>query len=229
MKPYVICHMMPSIDGRIVLDGWPKGVASAGLYDKTADQLKTQAWLCGRVTMQEFAGPGQFKPKGKRSSTPKSDFVIRDGARSFAIAVDPSGKLNWESNDIDGDRLISILTERATSAYLDFLRSKGISYIFAGKTELDFSLAFEKLRDLFGIRRLSIQGGGTVNGSILREGLIDEISVVYVPVVDGRVDKPSVYDVKASPRHNPAKLKLTSMKRLANGAVWLRYRVVKGR
>jgi 2,5-diamino-6-(ribosylamino)-4(3H)-pyrimidinone 5'-phosphate reductase len=41
MKPYVVCHMMPSVDGRIVLDHWPRGVASAALYDSTAEKLNT--------------------------------------------------------------------------------------------------------------------------------------------------------------------------------------------
>jgi hypothetical protein len=26
MKPSVVCHLMPSVDGRIVLDPWPRGV-----------------------------------------------------------------------------------------------------------------------------------------------------------------------------------------------------------
>jgi 2,5-diamino-6-(ribosylamino)-4(3H)-pyrimidinone 5'-phosphate reductase len=228
MKPHVICHMMPSVDGRIVLDDWPPGVASAGLYDKTADQLKTQAWVCGTVTMEEFSGPGRFRPSRKRSSTPKTDFVIEDGSKSFAVAIDASGRLNWKSNDVNGDRLIVVLTERATGAYLDSLRARGISYLFAGKREVDFALALEKLREHFGIRRVSLQGGGKINGAFLDAGLIDEISLVLVPVVDGTMQTPTVFDVMGRRRkHSPANLRLTSVRKLERGVVWLRYRVIR--
>jgi riboflavin biosynthesis pyrimidine reductase len=228
VKPYVICHMMPSVDGRIVLDDWPRSVASAALYDKTADQLKTQAWVCGTVTMEEFSGPGRFRPSsGKRSNTPKTDWIVEDGSKSFAVAIDASGRLNWRSNDVNGDRLIVVLTERATSAYLDFLRGKGISYLFAGKQDVDFAQALEKLRAHFGIRRVSIQGGGKINGAFLNAGLIDEVSLAFVPVVDGTMGTPTVFDVVGRSKHAPSNLRLASVKRLAKGVVWLRYRVVR--
>ena len=225
MKPYVICHMMPSVDGRIVIDEWPRGVATPGLYDKTADQLKTQAWVCGTVTMQEFSGPGRFRGS-KRSRTPKTDWVVEDGAKSYAVAIDASGRLNWRSNDINGDRLIVVLTERATSAYLDFLRERNISYLFAGKQDVDFALALEKLRAKFGIRRVSIQGGGKINGAFLNAGLIDELSLVIAPVVDGTMEVPTVFDVVGRRKQGPANLRLTSVRQLPRGVVWLRYRVL---
>jgi 2,5-diamino-6-(ribosylamino)-4(3H)-pyrimidinone 5'-phosphate reductase len=229
VKPYVICHMMPSVDGRIVLDDWPRSVASAALYDKTADQLKTQAWVCGTVTMEEFSGPGRFRSpgKGKRSNTPKTDWIVEDGSKSFAVAIDASGRLNWKSNDVNGDRLIVVLTERATSAYLDFLRARGISYLFAGKQEVDFAQALEKLREHFGIRRVSIQGGGKINGAFLNAGLIDELSLVFAPVVDGTMETPTVFDVVGRRKHGPANLRLTGVRKLERGVVWLRYRVIR--
>lgn len=226
MKPYVVCHMMPSVDGRIVLDHWPRGVASAALYDTTAEKLNTQAWVCGTVTMQEFAS-GRFRSTGKRSSTPKTDYVVDDGSKSFAVAIDASGRLAWKSNDLDGDRLVVVLTERATSAYLDALRARGISYLFAGKRDVDLGLALEKLRQHFGVRRVSIQGGGKINGAFLKAGLIDEISLVFVPVVDGAMETPTAFDVVGRAQHSPARLRLLGVEQLDKGVVWLRYRVVR--
>lgn len=226
MKPYVVCHMMPSVDGRIVLDHWPRGVASAALYDATAEKLNTQAWVCGTVTMQEFAS-GRSRHTGRRSSTPKTDFVVDDGSKSFAVAIDASGRLSWKSNDVNGDRLVVVLSERATSAHLDTLRAKGISYLFAGKRELDLGLALEKLRQHFGIRRICIQGGGKINGAFLNEGLIDELSLVVVPVVDGEMQTPTAFDVLGRAKHSPAKLRLLGVETLDRGAVWLRYRVLR--
>ena len=55
MKPYVICHMASSIDGRILPSRWrPHGI-EGDLYERLHTQFAAQAWLIGRVTGQEFA------------------------------------------------------------------------------------------------------------------------------------------------------------------------------
>ena len=56
MKPYVLCHMLCSVDGRILGSRWrPKGNVVAGLFERLHDRLGGGSWLCGRVTAQEFA------------------------------------------------------------------------------------------------------------------------------------------------------------------------------
>ena len=50
MKPYVICHMVASVDGRILSSRWrPKGVGT-GLFERLHELLGGDAWLVGRVT-----------------------------------------------------------------------------------------------------------------------------------------------------------------------------------
>src|ERR1700682_5614258 len=59
MKPYVICHMCTTIDGRILGDRWPKlpgGKDNAELFESTADTFGIGAWLVGTNTMREFPG-----------------------------------------------------------------------------------------------------------------------------------------------------------------------------
>ena len=82
-----------------------------------------------------------------------------------------------------------------------------------------------KLRAAFGIKRVRIDGGGTVNGSFLKAGLIDELSLLLAPIADGTLGTPTVFD--ALPGTAPwtaAKLSLTLVKRLPGGLLWLRYR-----
>jgi riboflavin biosynthesis pyrimidine reductase len=56
MKPYVICHMVSSVDGRILPSRWwPKGIDTAGRFERLHELLGGDAWLVGRVTGQEFA------------------------------------------------------------------------------------------------------------------------------------------------------------------------------
>ncbi|HEY8748515.1 MAG TPA: hypothetical protein VIM11_11115 [Tepidisphaeraceae bacterium] len=59
MKPYVICHMCTTIDGKIIVKRWgkaPVGASGASLFEWTADQFGIGAWLVGTTTMKEFQG-----------------------------------------------------------------------------------------------------------------------------------------------------------------------------
>jgi hypothetical protein len=55
-RPRVICHMMTSVDGRIVVEGWPLAREGSRQYEEVHATYAPDAWLCGRVTMaQHFA------------------------------------------------------------------------------------------------------------------------------------------------------------------------------
>ena len=56
-RPRVICHMAASIDGRIVVDGWPESIRDAVRreYEALHNSYNADAWMCGRVTMEPFA------------------------------------------------------------------------------------------------------------------------------------------------------------------------------
>jgi hypothetical protein len=52
MRPYIICHMLSSVDGKI--DGAALGSVTAdGEYEATGAKLNGEAWICGRTTMQQ--------------------------------------------------------------------------------------------------------------------------------------------------------------------------------
>jgi riboflavin biosynthesis pyrimidine reductase len=121
-----------------------------------------------------------------------------------------------------------VLTEKVSSAYLHHLRQKNVSYIFGGKTELDLKLVLRKLYKLFGIKRLRIDGGGHVNGSFLKAGLIDEFSLVLAPIADGTIGAPTVFEAeKGYGRRKATHFKLKSVKKIFNDFLWIRYEVVR--
>lgn len=193
MRPHVICHMLSSIDGKI--DGVSlKGVTPAGEYEATGAELNGDAWVCGRTTMQQhFAKEGSFVSKTKTPAGPQDVFVARR-AESYAIAVDTHGKLLWTSGDLDGDHLICVLSEAATDDYLALIREKGISYVVSGKDSVNLPRAVALLKDRFGIQTLLLEGGGHINGAFLQAGLVDEVSLLLVPGIDGRRNIPTVFD-----------------------------------
>jgi riboflavin biosynthesis pyrimidine reductase len=222
-RPYVICHMLPSIDGRIVIRNWKLKNATRE-YERTAATFGADAWMIGRISMERYAGRARVPRRKDKQRIPRQDFIAPHNASTFAIAIDPSGKLRWEAGDIDGEHVITILTESVSDDYFAFLRSKGVSYLFGGKSRIDLGNVLRKLRSQFGIRKLLLEGGGKINGSFLAANLIDELSILVGPVADGNIGTPTLFDVED--RSAPARsLTLISMEKRTGGIVWLRYKV----
>ena len=229
-RPRVICHMMTSIDGRIVTDGWPLSRDGSRQYEEVHATYAPDAWLCGRVTMsQHFAVGTRSDAEVARTydGPPREDFVApgAGGAHaSFAIAVDARGKLVWASGEVAGDHVVTVLTERVSGEYLATLRERGVSYLLAGREHVDLSVALEKIGERLGVRTLMLEGGGGINGSFLRAGLVDEVSLLVAPVADGRVGTPALFDVHGE-GVAPWRLGLEGVERRADDVLWLRYRV----
>jgi riboflavin biosynthesis pyrimidine reductase len=230
-RPRVICHMAASIDGRIVVDGWPASAAVRREYDLVHASYDADGWICGRVTMEPFAKRVRDDLDVAREhagGAAREDWAAPGTPASFAFAIDPSGRLAWESNDIDGDHVVAILSERVSDQYLAFLRERGVSYLIAGARDVNLGVALEKARTRFGVRTLMLEGGGRINGGMLRAGLVDEVSLLVAPVADGRMGTPALFDVDDGvdgEEVTPWRLALEAVERRPDDVLWLRYRV----
>ena len=234
-RPYVVCHMMGTVDGRIQTERWNLSVPAEAQYEAVHALHRADAWLCGTRTFQvdflEQKGKAAFPHRG---AVPAGDFLpevhalkprkLRSAKLIYAVAVDAKGKLRWESNDMRGDRLVVLTTRRAPLGYLSDLRSKSIPYLVCGDTEISFSEALTKLHRHFGIKKVMLEGGGRLNGTLLAEGLIDELSLLICPFADGSRDLPTVFDTpKAAVAKQATPLRLKSLSKRPGGVVWLRY------
>ena len=230
MKPYVICHMCTAIDGRILGGRWPPlpgGKDSSELFESTADSFGIGAWLVGTNTMREFAGRN-VRLKAARRRVERTDHLADPRARRFAIGADAKGALRFQKPDVDGDHVVLLVSDRVGDDYLAHLQDAGVSYLFCGARDVDVKVALDKIRRVLGIRRLMLEGGGTFNGAVLHAGLVDEISQVVVPVVDGGRGLTTIFDIPGDPpRKAAAALRLKSYRKLPGGVSWFRYRVAR--
>ena len=231
-RPYIICHMMTSLDGKITgpfMDTQAAGEVGEE-YERINRFYAPQAWVNGRVTIDEnftFGAEPELDPSTPAYS--REDFAALVGAESYLVAVDPHGRLGWQKNYVEyagrpKSYVIEVLTESVSDAYLDFLRRKKISYLFAGSDGLNCTLAVRKLKKLFGIERLKLSGGGLVNGAFLQEGLVDELSLLIVPAADGERSTPSLFErADYLPQVPPTTFTLKAMEQTKGDGVWLRY------
>ena len=225
MKPYVICLMASSVDGRTHHSRWrPKG-AGADWFEKIHDELGGDAWLIGRVTGSEFA-KGKPYPTTTSTTFPRENWFARRDAKAYGVVLDAHGKIGWGRSDIGGDPIVVVLTERVSDAHLAGLRGEGVSYVFAGKSEIDLSLALQILNRELGVKRLLLEGGGAANGAFLRAGLIDELNLILCPAVDGASGAPIVFDsgeAESEQRAPVTAMTLESSRPLGGGVLLLRY------
>ncbi|GAB6843152.1 riboflavin biosynthesis pyrimidine reductase [Methylorubrum rhodinum] len=228
-RPTTVCHMTTSVDGRIKVRRWTT-VDADSHYEAIHEKLGGDAWMCGRITMQGYADSAEPLPEiPGEEPVSREDHVARRDALGYAVALDARGAMDWGArNDITGDHVVVVTTGQVSDDRLRRLRAGGQSYIIAGEREVDFSLALRKLKALFGIERLLIEGGGRINGSLLKAGLIDELSLLLAPAVDGVAGTPALFDFdgeEADSMGSRLRLTRTACEPFDDGTVWLRYRV----
>ncbi|MGY3031704.1 riboflavin biosynthesis pyrimidine reductase [Bradyrhizobium sp. USDA 4354] len=224
MKPYVICLMHSSLDGRTHPSRWrPKG-AGTDWFEKIHDELGGDAWVIGRVTGSEFA-KGKSYP-ATDATFPRENWFARRDAKTYGVVLDAQGKIGWGRAEIGGDPIVVVLTENVPDSHLAGLRGEGVSYIFAGKSEIDLVLTLDTLSHELGVKRLLVEGGGVANGAFLRAGLIDEFDLILSPAIDGAKGAPFVFDSTEadSDRRAPiTAMTLESTRQLGSGVLLLRY------
>lgn len=214
--------MVASIDGRIDCSMVDK--ISGDEYYETLGRLDCPAQLEGRVTMEHYNAMKEPFRANNPTPTGKSSVYKAIDSDDYIIAVDTHGKLCWPASEIDGVPLVCIVSEQVPQEYLEMLRKEEISYICVGHDAIDLPAAMEILHEEFGVERLAVLGGGNINGGFLAAGLIDEVSLLLAPGIDGRKGQTALFDGIADMERMPVQLSLESVERMANDTLWIRYK-----
>ena len=120
MKPYVICHMNTSIDGRTWSSRWRLAEnRMTGLFERIHEQLGNGSWLIGRVTGSEYAKADAY-PDHAGEVFPREPWFVRRDAAAYGIALDAQLKMAWGRADIGGDPASHSCTSHR-SAVSDFV------------------------------------------------------------------------------------------------------------
>ncbi|MGD8793152.1 MAG: dihydrofolate reductase family protein, partial [Anaerolineae bacterium] len=154
-----------------------------------------------------------------------------EDSRTLLVVPDSRGRIhNWpQIRREPWWRDVVVLCSQATPQdYVDGLRQMGVDTIIAGYDHVDLAAALEALNARYGIQTVQVDSGGTLNGVLLRAGLVDEISVLISPTLAGGMSPRSIYrapDLASAEGILP--LRLFHLERLEDDIVWLRYEVVR--
>ena len=219
MLPRVIMSNAVSVDGRTT--GFPWDI---GLYYEMAGRWKADAHLAGSDTLLSSAGdevPGVREDEELPAELP-------DDGRPLLVVPDSHGRIrNWHVlQSAPYWRGAVALCSRSTPGdYLEYLNKRRIGYIIAGDEHVDMRAALEELNARYGVRLVHLDSGGTLNGVMLREGLVNEVHVLVHPCLVGGRPSSIFRSQDAGSPENPIRLELVKCEALRDGIVWLHYAV----
>lgn len=229
-RPTLICHMMQSINGKIVGNFYEASMIPQGgmLYRKLSEQFEANAILYGRITAEELFTSGN-SPKLVPGKAQRSVYQAKK-AEHYVVVLDPHAKLAWNEKSLNVSRLkdkgvITVVSSHTDDAYLHGLETLGISYIVSE----DINRTLNILYETFGIEKMLVQGGGILNASLIEQGVIDEISLVIVPVV--ALDSAQICFIETkgySPKASLETFKDVHTQTFDQGIVWIHYKKGKG-
>jgi riboflavin biosynthesis pyrimidine reductase len=230
MKPYIICHMISSLDGGIHPSRWtksPDGSPSdwSATYEKIHQSLACDAWMVGRVTMAEMSKATAHPPEDYGAVDRPYHFPERS-ARPYALVIDRSGKLHFSGPTVSGDHVVVLLGPDVPDSHLAELAADGVSYLVTDNADMDLPSVLDVLNRELGIHRLLLEGGGAINGSLFAAALVDELSLLVAPALDGRAGTQSFAEFGTAGLAGAVELSFTACEVVERGLVHLRYAVL---
>ena len=234
--PEVVLTTTVSVDGRITLGRdqllvdarvaarWST-MADLGAFGSRHEQLDARVILEGSGS---FVGP-DTEPRSWPPSRLADDVLWQDhlpmqAARWFVVA-DGRGRVDWSFTGDAGMKLHVLVCRSTPGGYLQRLRDLGVGYFVVGDEHVDLRSGLALIRSRLGAERVIADSGGTLNASLLREGLVDIVDVVTLPGLVGGAGTPTMMDgVPLGVDEVPLRLRLIDVQ-TDGDAVRTRYRV----
>jgi 2,5-diamino-6-(ribosylamino)-4(3H)-pyrimidinone 5'-phosphate reductase len=215
-RPLVILNAAISLDGKIAtFTGDSRMSSPADMRRVHRLRASVDAIMIGlrtllvddpKLTVKFFKGHLPYRIiVDSKARTPLSSYVVRTAKNIPTIVA---------------------VTSAAPERRIRTLREKGITVLVCGKGPLVSPKALLKRLGTLGIRKILLEGGGTLNWSMLSNGLVDEISAAITPRIIGGTNAISLVEGKGSALvKDGVKLKLLNVAKYGPDLV-VRYKVI---
>lgn len=223
-RPYIFINIATSADGKI--DTFErKGSAISSKRDKErVDQLRADAdavLVGGKTLLGEL-------PKLTVKSEALREARVKRGVTSnpIKVGVVTSADIPLDSDFIKAGpaRAVIFTTSRTSISQLETLRANGVEVFVDDAPRVDLGKMMETLGKL-GVKRLMVEGGGTINFELLRLGLVDELMIYIAPMIFGGENAPTLASGFGLVRNEAIEMKLKNVETHEDGGVLLTYKL----
>jgi riboflavin-specific deaminase-like protein len=193
-RPWVVVNMAMTADGKIATAGRevttfgsPRDLKALYSLRATADAI-----LCGARTVEETGatlGNGGRVFLRRRIRAGLSPMPLRVVVSGMAT-LDPSAAI-WKEK---GSPIVVLTSSEAPVGTRKRLESLADAVWVSPSKGLDLEAALAWLWTRWGVRRLICEGGGSLNATMFRSGLVDELRVTLCPRVFGGTASPTIAD-----------------------------------
>ncbi len=184
-KPHVLIMSEITVDGKLTLK---KGASSKILMkymDPETDLLlhKTRA---------------EYDAIMVGSNTIKIDnsfLTVRhvEGISPLRVIPNSHADIPLDSNVLKGDApTLIVVSEKAPKERVEAIKKTGAEVIVVGENHIDLPLLLNVLFEDYGVSKLMVEGGPTLNHFMFQYHLVDEIRLIHLPLIVGGADTPSL-------------------------------------
>ena len=189
MRPYVILNAAMTLDGKIATHTGSSNISGKEDLERVHEIRKD----CDGI----MVGIGTVLADDPRLTVHKIDAKPEDNP--VRIVVDSKCRTPADAritND-DAKTIIAGANEYKEEFMADdtyeTLKKRGVKFFFSGDKRVDLKSLMNYLHEE-GIEKLMLEGGATLNFSMIKAGLIDEISICVAPMVVGGANAKTFFD-----------------------------------
>ena len=221
MRPYVILNAAMTLDGKIATKTGSSNISGKKDLERVHELRKEcDAIMVGigtvladdpRLTVHKINASPEDNPirivVDSKCRTPIAARITNKDAKTIIVGA----------NEYKYDFVVS-------DRYETF-KKRGVKFFFSGDKQVDLKSLLNYLHEE-GVSKLMLEGGSTLNFSMIKSGLIDEIRICVAPMVVGGKDSKTFFDGEGFDLMDEAvKLKLTDSYQLDDDLI-LHYKVL---
>lgn len=220
-RPYVLLSAAVSIDGHLdTRPGEDRLLLSNKQDFERVDSVRASvdAILVGAGTLRAD------NPRLLVNSAERRASRVAAGEREYPLKVTITGTGNldpgWKFWHHGGDKLVLAVGHEATAKARANLGD--LATVQSVPAEAVWPTALDILGDEYAVKRLMVEGGGTVHTQLLEAALSDELQLVIAPLLVGQPDAVRMFGPASYPGGPAARLRLLETRQIGD-VVLLRY------
>ncbi len=215
MRPFVFVNVAASLDGKISDESRKQLRISCKKDFERVDKLRAEsdAIMVGIGTVLAD------NPSLTVKSPKLRELRVKEGKNEnpVRIIVDSKCRIPLNAKVLDDKvKTIVAVSKRADVKKIEELKEKkkNVEVVVFGEERVDLKGLLNYLHTI-GIKKVMVEGGGTLNRSLIAEKLVDEIYIYYGNILIGGKTSPTIVDGKSF--DEPIKLKLVSFEKFGEG------------